>query len=108
MKNVIQATNVGSTYRHEPGYKGRAVFSTLERGQYAIRAKEIVMENAKTNEVVSLGSSSPVTAKELFQYGMVMPKSRLDSTFAGKVGSFFSSRGSWKDKNEWIVKYVEA
>jgi hypothetical protein len=108
MKKVMKASDVGSALKHLPGHMGRAVFSTLEKGQYAINAKSIVMENARTGETFNVGSCSNVKAKELFASNMELPKRRLESTFAGVVGEFFASRGTWKDKGEWIVKYTEA
>jgi hypothetical protein len=107
MKRAISAADVGSTLTHEKGFKATAVYKTLDRGQYAIAAKNIVMENAKTGETFELGDAEPVSSKELFEYQMTMPRDRLNATFPGVVGSFFASRGSWADKDQWIVKFKE-
>lgn len=107
MKVTMKAEDVGSTLTHEPGGRGRAIWKTLDKGQYAIAAKNIIMENAKTGETFELGDSTPVSSKELFEYQMQMPKARLESTFPGVVGNFFAGRGTWSDKGEWTVKYTE-
>jgi hypothetical protein len=108
MKTVIKASDVGSTLTHKPNNRAKAVFKTLDQGQYAIEAKNILMENVKTGEVWELGSSTPVYSKELIEYQMLMPKDRLLETFPGIVGKFFESRGTWSDKDEWNVKYTRA
>lgn len=107
MKVTMKASDVGSTLTHEPGGRGRAIWKTLDRGQYAIAARNIVMENAKTGETFALGDSTPVSSKELFEYQMQMPKARLEGTLPGIVGNFFAERGTWSDKGEWTVKYTE-
>lgn len=108
MKVVMKASEIGSTFTHLPGHQAKAVFKTLDKGQYAIKAKNVVMENAKTGEVVELGDAVPVSSKELFQYGMEMPKHKLAATFPGMVGEFFAEIGTWKDKDLWLVKYKES
>lgn len=108
MKVTMKASEIGSTLTHEPGGRGRAIWKTLDKGQYAIAAKNIVMENAKTGETFTLGDSTPVSSKELFEYQMEMPKARLEETLPGIVGNFFARRGTWSDKKEWTVKYSEA
>lgn len=107
MRKVMKASDVGSALTHRPGHMGRAVFSTLEKGQYAINAKNIVMENARTGETVNIGDCNNVRATELFASNMELPKRRLANTFAGTVGNFFGQRGTWRDKDEWIVNYTE-
>ena len=108
MKVVMKASDIGSTLTHKPAGRGLAVFKTLDQGQYAIQAKNIKMENAKSGEVWELGSSTPVYAKELVEYKMLMPKDRLMETLPGMVGEFFASRGTWADKDEWNVLYTQA
>jgi hypothetical protein len=108
MKYIMQASEVGSTLTHEKGFKGKAVFKTIDRGQYAIKAKNIIMENAKTGEKIELGGCTPVSAKELFAANMVLPRTRLQETFPGVVDEFFAGRGTWSDKDEWIVNYAGA
>lgn len=107
MKVTMKASEVGSTLTHEPGGRGRAIWKTLDKGQYAIEAKNVVMENAKTGETFGLGDSTPLSSKELFEYQMEMPKARLEATLPGMVGNFFAARGTWSDKAEWTVKYTE-
>ena len=102
---TIQANLIGSTYTYQPGGKGKAVYKTLDKGQYAIAAKNIVMENAKTGESVELGDATPLSSKDLFEYHMTLPVNRLDATLPGMVGDFFHSRGGFSDKDQWTVKY---
>lgn len=108
MKTVIQASEIHSTLTHMPGNRGRAIFKTLDSGQYAVSAKSIVMENTKTGEKINLGESKPVSSKELFEYQMLLPKERLMNTFPGIVGEFFAQRGTWGDKKDWNVIITEA
>ena len=105
MKLTIQAESIGSTYTYLPGGKAQAVYKTLDNGQYSVKAKNMVMENAKTGERISIGDTTPVSSKELFEYNMVMPRARLDETLPGKIGTFFRERGTFSDKDQWIVKY---
>ena len=107
MKIVMKASEIGSTLTHMPGNRGKAVFKTLDKGQYAIASKNVTMENAKTGEIVNLGNSEPVFAKELVEYNMLMPKDKLIKTLPGMVGKFFESRGTWSDKEEWNVKFTK-
>lgn len=102
---TIPANQIGSTYTFQPGGKGKAVYKTLDNGQYAVAAKSVVMENAKTGETIALGDTSPVSSKELFEYNMTMSITRLDQTLPGMVGQFFSDRGTFSDKDQWTVKY---
>ena len=106
MKVVLKASDIGSTLTHKPNNRAKAVFKTLDKGQYAIEAKNIMMENTKTGEVWELGSSTPLYSKELMEYQMLMPKDRLSETLPGVVGEFFASRGTWADKDDWNVKYT--
>ena len=105
MKSTIQASAIGSTYTYLAGGKAQAVYKTLDNGQYAIKAKNMVMENAKTGERIPIGDTTPVSSKELFEYQMVMSQSRLNETLPGKIGTFFTERGTFSDKDQWILKY---
>lgn len=100
MKTVMLATEVGSTFTYKENYMGRAVYSTLDKGQYAINAK-VKLTNRQTGEVVKLGSTTPIKAKELFEYQMLMPRERLEQTLPGMVGSFFNKRHN--EKNQWVI-----
>lgn len=102
---TIPANEIGSTYTFQPGGKGKAVYKTLDNGQYAIAAKNVVMENAKTGERVEIGDAVPISSKSLFEYKMVMSVSDLDKTLPGMVGQFFHARGTFSDKDRWTVKY---
>jgi|DEB0MinimDraft_6_1074348.scaffolds.fasta_scaffold87130_2 hypothetical protein len=102
---IMQANEIGSTYTFQPGGKGKAVYKTLDNGQYAIAAKNIVMENAKTGDVVELGDATPISSKELFEYNMMLPANRLNKTLPGIVGDFFGNRGTFSDKDQWTVKF---
>jgi hypothetical protein len=90
-----------------PGNRGKAVYKTLDKGQYAISAKNVMMENTRTGETITLGETDPVYAKDLIEYQMLMPKDRLMKTLPGIVGEFFASRGTWDDKKEWNVKFTK-
>lgn len=100
MKTVMLATEVGSTFTYKENYMGKAVYSTLDKGQYAIDAK-VKLTNRQTGEVVKLGVTTPIKAKELFEYQMVMPQERLDKTLPGMIGTFFNNRHS--EKNQWVI-----
>ena len=102
---IMQASEIGSTYTFQPGGKGKAVYKTLDNGQYAIPAKSIVMENAKTGDTADIGDATPISSKDLFEYNMTMPVNRLDQTLPGMVGQFFHSRGTFSDKDQWTVKF---
>lgn len=106
MKVVMQASEVGSTFTHMPGHRGKAVYKTLDKGQYAIAAKNVVMENTRTGEVIQLGDTNPLSSKDLFEHQMLMPKDHLMKTFPGMIGEFFANRGTWDDKKEWNVKFT--
>ena len=105
VKVIMKASDVGSTLTHKPNHRAKAVYKTLDKGQYAIEAKNIVMENAKTGEEWEIGNATPVFAKELIEYEMLMPKHRLEKTLPGVVGKFFADRKTWADKDEWNVKF---
>ena len=79
MKIVMKASDIGSTLTHKPAGRGLAVFKTLDQGQYAIQAKNIKMENAKSGEVWELGSSTPVYAS---------PKAELESIDPAALGVY--------------------
>lgn len=102
---TIQANLIGSTYTYKAGGKGKAVYKTLDNGQYAIPAKNVVMENAKTGESIEIGNATPLSSKDLFEYNMTLPVNRLDATLPGMVGQFFHGRGTFSDKDQWTVKY---
>lgn len=102
---VIEAEDIGSTYKHLPGGKGRAIFKTLDRGQYAIAGKNVTMVNAKTDERIVLGDIKPLSSKKLFEHNMILPGSRLDQTLPGMIGVFFRARGTWDDAKEWTVQF---
>ena len=102
---IMQASEIGSTYTYQPGGKAKAVYKTLDSGQYAIKAKSVIMENAKTGDTVEIGDATPVSSKELFEYNMTMPANRLDQTLPGIVGQFFHDRGTVSDKDQWTVKF---
>ena len=106
MKVVMQASQIGSTFTHMPGHRGKAVYKTLDKGQYAIAAKKVTMENTRTGASVELGDTTPVSSKNLFEHQMLMPKDTLMKTLPGMVGEFFASRGTWDDKAEWNVKFT--
>ena len=108
MKTVMKASDVGSTLTHKPGQRGRAAYKTLDKGQYAIETKSVMMENTRTGEVIDIGPTTPVYAKELVEYNMLMPKERLNKTLPGVVGEFFAERGTWSDKEEWNVKFKKS
>ena len=105
---IMKASDIGSTLTHKPAGRAMAVYKTLDRGQYAIEAKNIVMENTKTGEEWELGSSTPLYSKELMEYQMLMPKFRLEETLPGIVAKFFEGSKTWADKDEWNVKFTQA
>ena len=50
MKTVMLATEVGSTFTYKENYMGKAVYSTLDKGQYAIDAKvKLTNSNGPSN-----------------------------------------------------------
>jgi hypothetical protein len=108
MQKIMHATEVGSSLTYEKGHKGKAVYKTLDRGQYAIEANDIIMENAKTGEKIELGNCKPISSKKLFAANMTLPESELHQTFPGMVNKFFTKRGSWGDKSVWMVNYSVA
>ena len=105
---IMKTSDIGSTLTHKPAGRAMAVYKTLDRGQYAIEAKNIVMENTKTGEEWELGSSTPLYSKELMEYQMLMPKFRLEETLPGIVAKFFQNIKTWSDKDEWNVKFTQA
>jgi hypothetical protein len=105
MKKVMEAREVGSTFTYKENNMGKAVYKTLDRGQYAIDAKQVKMINRVTGEEVKLGPTTPVKAKELFEYNMLFPRERLEKTLPGLVGTFFLQDHS--EKNNWVVNYIE-
>lgn len=105
---IIEAEDIGSTYKHLPGGKGKAIFKTLDRGQYYIPGDKVTMVNAKTDERVVLGSVKPLSSKKLFEHNMILSSSRLDKTLPGMIGVFFRQRGSWSDAKEWTVEIEKA
>jgi hypothetical protein len=105
---IIEAEDIGSTYKHMPGGKGKAIFKTLDRGQYAIDGKNVTMVNAKTDERVVLGDIRPLSSKKMFEHNMILSGSRLDQTLPGMIGVFFRKRGSWNDVKEWTVEFEKA
>lgn len=105
MKKVMLAVDVGSTFTYKENNMGKAVYKTLDRGQYAINAKQVKMINRVTGEEVKLGPTTPVSSKELFEYNMLFPRERLEKTLPGMVGLFFLRDHS--QKGDWIVNYIE-
>lgn len=108
MKKIMHASEIGSTLTYQEGYKGKAVYKTLDRGHYAIEANNIIMENAKTGEKFKLGNCKPISSKKLFASNMTLPQSELLQTFPGLIQKFFTERGSWSDKTEWMINYSDA
>lgn len=106
MKTVLEVSNIGSAFTYKPDYMGLAVYKTLDKGQYGIKAKNVTLENRRTREQVKLGDTTPISSKELFEYRMVVPRERLENTLPGMIGTFFNTIG-WDRKNEWIVKFKE-
>ena len=102
---IMQAKEIGSAFTFQPGGQGKAVFKTIDNGQYAIAAKNIVLENAKTGDIVEVGDATPISSKTLFEYNMVLPVDRLNKTLPGIISTFFGKRGTFADKNQWIVKF---
>lgn len=105
MQKIIHATEVGSTLTYQKGSKGLAVYKTLDRGQYAIEANDIIMENAKTGEKVELGNCTPISSRKLFAANMILPQNELLQTFPGLIQKFFTNRGLSGDKDAWMVNY---
>jgi len=108
MKNIIEVSDIGSAFTYKPNNTGLAVYKTLDKGQYAIAAKNVTLENRFTKEKVSLGSTTPLSSKELFEYKMNVPRDQLLKTLPGMIGSFLTEINGFKKKHEWIVKYTTA
>ena len=106
MKKVMMASNIGSTFTYKENNMGQAVYSTLDKGQYAINAKSITLKNRVTGEVVKLGKSTPLFSKELFEFQMLIPREKLEKTLPGIIGNFFMNRHA--EKPDWIITYKEA
>jgi ribosomal protein S17 len=105
MQKIMHATEVGSSLTYEKGHKGKAVYKTLDRGQYAIEANDIIMENAKTGKKIELGNCKPISSKKLFAANMTLPQTELLQTFPGLIQKFFTNRGLSGDKDAWMVNY---
>jgi len=106
MKKVMSATDVGSTFTYKKNYMGRAVYSTLDKGQYAINAKNVILKNRVTGEEVKLGKTTPLSSKELFEFQMLILREKLEKTLPGMIGNFFMNRHV--EKSNWIITYKEA
>lgn len=104
MKQVIEYSDIGSTYTYKKNYLGQAVWSTLDKGQYAIDASSVVLKNRLTNETVKLEPTEPISAKTLFDYNMLLPREALEKTLPGMVGKYFMTVGMPENKNEWVVE----
>lgn len=106
MKNILEVSEIGSAFSYKPNGMALAVYKTLDRGLYSIKAKNAVLINRFTQEKIKLGDSVPVSSKELFEYKMLLPKERLEMTLPGMIGKYFNTVG-WAKKNEWVVKFKE-
>lgn len=106
MKTILEVSSIGAAFTYKPNYMGRAIYKTLDRGQYAIKAKNVVLENRVTKEKVKLGDTTPISSKELFEFNMLVPREQLEATLPGMIGNFFNRIG-WNKKTEWIVKFKE-
>ena len=107
MKNIIEVSEIGSAFTYKPNFTGLAVYKTLDKGQYAIAAKNVTLENRFTKEKVSLGKTTPLSSKQLFEYKMLVPRDELLKTLPGMIGDFLTVVGFSK-KHEWIIKYTPA
>lgn len=106
MKKMIPVKDIGSTYTYEKNGVGKAIYKTLDKGQYAISAKHIVLENLKTGEVVKLNDATGIKSQDLFKYDMLIPLAKLDATLPGRIGEYFRDIG-FDRKAEWVVTYKE-
>lgn len=106
MKTILEVSSISSAFTYMPDYMAKAMFKTLDKGLYAINAKNVVLENRKTLEKVKLRNTTPISSKELFEYKMLVPRERLENTLPGIISEYFSEIG-WEHKKEWIVKFDE-
>jgi len=104
MKKTIEAQEVPSVYTYKEGNMGKIVFKTLDKGMYAIESKNIQLVNKVDNSIISLGSCKPVSSKEIYEFNCLLPKTRLDNTFVGKVYQTFMNNKNL-NKSQYIVRY---